>query len=180
MNLITFDYVLLGIVLVSALIGVLRGFVKESLSLLSWVVAIWAAARFGPDAAGLLSSWIADPVIRLWAGRLLVLVGLLVAGSIVGAIVGHLVNHSVLTGTNRVLGMLFGLARGVLVAALGVLVLQMAGFDQEPWWRESRLVPHVAPVGEWLRNLAEQGLDYLDGSAGRPVQPAPLVVLPGN
>lgn len=173
MNLITFDYVLLGVVLVSALIGVVRGFVKESLSLLSWIIAIWAAARFGAAAAGWLSGWIADPVIRLWAGRLLVLVGALVIGSILGAIIGHLVNHSVLTGTNRVLGMLFGLARGVLVAALGVLVLQMAGFGQEPWWSESRLVPHVAPVGEWLRNLAEQGLDYLDGTGGRPAPSAP-------
>jgi membrane protein required for colicin V production len=168
MNLITFDYILLGVVLASAVIGIVRGFVKESLSLLSWVIAIWAAARFGAAAAGWLSSWIADPVIRLWAGRLLVLIGALVIGSIVGAVIGHLVNHSVLTGTNRVLGMFFGLARGVLVAALGVLVLQMAGFEQEPWWGESQLVPHVAPLGEWLRNLAEQGLNYLDGSGGRP------------
>jgi membrane protein required for colicin V production len=177
MNLITFDYILLGVVLVSALIGIVRGFVKESLSLLSWVIAIWAAARFGASAAGWLSTWIADPVIRLWAGRLLVLVGALVIGSIIGAVIGHLVNHSVLTGTNRALGMLFGLARGVLVAALGVLVLQMAGFEQEPWWRDSQLVPHVAPVGEWLRSLAEQGLGYLDGTAGPPV---PAVLPSGN
>lgn len=177
MNLITFDYLLLGVVLVSALIGVIRGFVKESLSLLSWVIAIWAAARFGAVAAGWLGDWIADPVIRLWAGRLLVLVGALVAGSIIGAIIGHLVNHSVLTGTNRVLGMLFGLARGVLVAALGVLVLQMAGFAQEPWWAESRLVPHVSPLGEWLRQMAEQGLDYLDGTGTRQ---APALPPSGN
>lgn len=167
---ITFDYILLGVVLVSAVIGIIRGFVKESLSLLSWVVAIWAAARFGAEAAGWLSAWIADPVIRLWAGRLLVLVGALVIGSILGAVIGHLVNHSVLTGTNRALGTLFGLARGVLVAALGVLVLQMAGFDQEPWWRESRLVPHVAPLGEWLRSLAEQGLNYLEATGAPPAQ----------
>ncbi|MCC5795400.1 MAG: CvpA family protein [Chromatiales bacterium] len=170
MNLMMLDYVLLGVIVVSALIGVLRGFVRESLSLLTWILAIWAAARFGAEAGGLLGDWIADPLILLWAGRLMVLVGVLVVGSVIGAIIGHLVSHSLLTGTDRLLGMLFGLGRGVLLAALGVLVLEMAGFEQEEWWRESRLVPQFAPLGGWLRELAGQGLDYLDGAVWLPAR----------
>jgi len=168
MNLITIDYVLIGLVLLSALIGLLRGFVKEFLSLANWVLAIWVAARFGGAAAALLADWIADPVIRLWAARLLLLVGVLVVGGIIGALLGHLVSNSILTGTNRTLGMLFGLARGVLVAALAVLVLQMAGFAEEAWWSESQLVPWFEPVGQWLREIGGLGLDYINGTVRLP------------
>jgi membrane protein required for colicin V production len=153
-----FDYVLLGMVLVSGLAGVLRGLIREALSLVIWVAALWCAARFGAQAARLFTSVLDDSVWQLWAGRLALFVGVLFAGSIVAWIVTYFVRRSVITGTDRVLGMLFGIARGAVLAGILVLALDLGGFAAEPWWRESKLLPYAAAVGAELRDVAEEQL----------------------
>ncbi len=159
----TFDYILLGMVLVSGLVGVLRGLIREALSLVIWVAALWCAARFGSEAARLFDSLLDDALWQLWAGRLALFVGVLFAGSIVAWIITYFVRRSVITGTDRVLGMLFGLARGVLLAGILVLALDLGGFGAEPWWRESKLLPYAAAVGAELRDVAEEQLAKQQG-----------------
>jgi len=159
----SFDYVLLGLLLVSALVGVLRGLIREALSLVIWVAAFWYAARFGGQAARLFSHTLHDPLWQLWAGRLSLFVGVLFAGSVVAWLVGYFVRRSVITGTDRMLGMLFGLARGVALAGVLVLALELGGFTTEPWWRESKLLPYAVAVGAELRDLAEEQLAVQQG-----------------
>lgn len=159
------DYALLAVLLVSALVGVLRGLVREALSLAGWVAAFWCAARFGSAASGLLEPFIAQPVFRLWASRLVVFVGVLFAASLLGWLLGYMVRNSVITGTDRLLGMLFGVARGVLIAGLLVLALELAGFAAEPWWRQSKLIPYAAAVGQAMRDAAEKRFGSPDGGA---------------
>jgi membrane protein required for colicin V production len=154
----TFDYVLLGMLLVSGLVGVIRGLIREALSLIIWVTALWCAARFGPQAARLFARLLDDSLWQLWAGRLALFVGVLFAGSIVAWIVTYFVRRSVITGTDRVLGMLFGIARGAVLAGILVLALDLGGFAAESWWRESKLLPYAAAVGAELRDVAEEQL----------------------
>jgi len=159
----TFDYMLLGLLLVSGLVGVLRGLIREALSLVIWVAALWCAARFAPQAARLFTTVLDDPLWQLWAGRLALFVGVLFAGSVVAWIVTYFVRRSVITGTDRMLGMLFGIARGVVLAGILALALDLGGFSTEPWCRESKLLPYAAAVGAELRDVAEEQLANQEG-----------------
>lgn len=158
-----FDYILLGVLLVSALVGAVRGLIREALSLVIWVVALWCAARFGGHAARLFSTVLDDPLWQLWAGRLALFVGVLFAGSVVVWLVGYFVRRSVITGMDRILGMLFGVARGVVLAGILVLALELGGFAAEPWWRESKLLPYAAAVGVELRDVTQEQLAQQQG-----------------
>lgn len=158
------DYILLALLAASALVGLVRGLIREALSLAVWVAGFWCAARFGGGAGALLAQYVGDPMLNLWAGRIVVFVFVLFAGSLIGWLVGYVVHRSVITGVDRMLGMVFGLARGVFIAALLVLGLQLGGFEREPWWDDSRLIPYAARVGEVLREAAQEGL----AAIGRP------------
>ncbi|MEO8444413.1 MAG: CvpA family protein [Gammaproteobacteria bacterium] len=159
----SFDYLLVGILLVSGLVGLLRGLIREVLSLVIWAGALWVAARYGEQAAVLLGSSVSDPVWRQWAGRLGLFVGVLFGGSILAWLIGYFVRRSAITGTDRVLGMLFGVARGVLVAGILALALEVGGFVAEPWWQESKLLPYAAKVGDQMRKLAQEQLAQQPG-----------------
>lgn len=162
------DYALLGILALSALVGLFRGFVKEALSLAVWALAIWAAWNFSALIAPSLSGYVSDPVLRLWAARGVMLVGVLVLGGLATALLSYLTDRSGLTGTDRLLGGLFGLARGAILGGLVVIGLQFTGFDKAPWWGESRLIPLATPVADQLRVAAAEGMDMLDESDPAP------------
>ena len=156
------DYILLAILFVSTAVSLLRGFVREAISLVSWAVAIWCAWRFGGAVAGALEGSMGSMTARLWVARSLLLVGVLVAGGLVEWLVVYLLQKTGLTGTDRAIGTLFGFARGVVLGGLLVAILQTGGFEAEPWWQDSKLIPYAAPVADVLRDAAEEGLAYLD------------------
>ena len=155
------DYLLIAAVLISAVVGLFRGFVKEAMSLVVWILAIWFAWRFGSFVSARLPDFIDDPVLKLWAARLIALIAVMLIGGLVTALFSYLLNMTGLTGTDRVVGMVFGFARGLVVAGLVVIVLQIAGFEDDPWWAGSKLIPYAAPVAERLREAAEDGIDLL-------------------
>lgn len=159
------DYVLLGLFVVSVLVGFFRGFLREALSLVVWGVAIYAAWRLGEAPDELLGA-IESPTVRLWAGRAGIFLLVLVAGGLLGFLVGQLVDKTGLTGTDRVLGMAFGAARGALVVGVAVIVLQFLELDREPWWDESRLIPYGVQVAEVIRDFLGTGLDELGERVG--------------
>ena len=156
------DYILLAILFVSTAVSLLRGFVREAISLVSWAVAIWCAWRFGGAVAGALEGSMGSMTARLWVARSLLLVGVLVAGGLVEWLVVYLLQKTGLTGTDRAIGTLFGFARGVVLGGLLVAILQTGGFEAEPWWQDSKLIPYAVPVADVLRDAAEEGLAYLD------------------
>ncbi len=156
------DYILLAVLIISTAVSLLRGFVKEAISLVSWAVAIWCAWRFGGAVAGALEGSIDSMTSRLWVARSLLLVGVLVAGGLVEWLVLFLLQKSGLTGTDRAIGTVFGFARGVVLAGLLVAVLQSGGFEAEPWWQDSKLIRFAEPVADMLRDAAEEGFEYLD------------------
>lgn len=158
MPLAVFDYALLALVLVSAVVGLLRGLLREAMSLVVWVSAVWVAARYGSSVAPYLAEFIANGQLRLWAARITLLIGVLIAGGILTWLLAMALHSTRLGGTDRMVGMIFGLARGVLLAGLAIIVLRLAGFSDEPWWRQSKLIPYAAPVADALREAAEQGL----------------------
>ena len=156
------DYLLLAILVLSAVMGVFRGFVKESLSLLGWVLAIWCAWQFGGQVSNWMPGFIGDPVIRLWSARLCLVICVLILSGVVSAVISFMTGRSGLDGTDRVIGMVFGLGRGVVLVGVAVNLLQFAGFEQDPWWDESKLIPYAAPIAETLSDIAGEGLELLN------------------
>ena len=137
----TFDYVVLGIVAISLVLGLWRGVVSELIALAAWVLAFLAALEFGAPAGKLVFTGIADPAIRALAGCVLIFVGVLVLMSLVRLAVRSMVKALGLSLSDRLLGMFFGLARGMLLVMLLVAAGGMTSAPQQPWWKEATLAP---------------------------------------
>lgn len=147
------DYVLIGIIAVSALISLFRGFVREAFSLAIWILAFWISWSFFRDLEIHFQSLIASPTVRLGvAFGGLMLVSLLVGG-MVNYLLIQLIERTGMSGTDRFIGMIFGAARGVLVVAALVLLAGLTTLPQETWWRESHLMPYFQELAYWLRDL---------------------------
>ncbi len=145
------DFLLLGIVLLSAVISLMRGFIREALALAGWVAAVWIAITFAGQLAELFAATIELPSMRLALAYLLLFIGTLVISGIAVWLVGLLVEKTGLSGTDRLLGMVFGLARGVIIAAILVLLAGLTPLPRDPWWRESVLLPKFQAIAEQLR-----------------------------
>lgn len=160
------DYVIAGVIAVSVLIGLWRGLVAEVLSLAILIGSIWVAWAFGPQVAGYFDHSIHTPELRLVAGYGICLVAVLVVGALITALFRRLVAGAGLSGPDRMLGVLFGFARGVLLVALMVFLLGFTAVTQEPWWRRSLLLPQFQGVAIAVGH-------YLPASTGRYLRPAP-------
>lgn len=160
--------ILIAIVLIfSVIVGVVRGFVKEAISITALLLAIWAALNLGPGVGEISESWLSSKELQVWFGRILVFVLILAIGGLIGWGLAKLVRLSVLSGIDRLVGGFFGAARGVLFVALFILAAEFAEFDNDSWWKKSKLLPHFEVVAEWIMVMAPQGYDLLvpDGPA---------------
>jgi membrane protein required for colicin V production len=155
------DYVLLLLVLVSAAVGVWRGFTTEALSLFTLLAAVGLAWTFAGGFAPSFDAWAESAELRLWLARVFIFVGVLVVGSLVSWLARKLIRHTGLSGLDRTLGAAFGVLRAAVLVGLTVIVLQFAELDQEPWWQEARLRPYAERVAEAVKYYAELGTRYL-------------------
>lgn len=146
------DYLIIGIIALSALISLVRGFVREAFSLAAWIAAFWIGWVFFRDFATRLEPWIEVPSIRLAAAFLILMVVTLVVGALVSYLVCKLVDRTGISGTDRLIGMLFGAARGALLVGILVLLAGLTAFPADPWWRASQLIPHFQDLALWLRD----------------------------
>ena len=134
------DYVIVGIIAISALIGLARGFVREVLSLAIWGIAVILAVGFADDVATSLPKRVDGDSLRYATALALVFIGTLVVGALFQWIVTRLVQTTGLSGTDRLLGLLFGGLRGAVVCIVAVIALRPFAFEQ-PWWHASRGIP---------------------------------------
>ena len=102
---------------------------------------------------GFLSGSISVPSLRLAIAFFVLFVATLLLAVLVNFLVGQLVEKTGLTGTDRVLGVVFGVARGVLVVAVLVLLAGLTAFPSDPWWRESMLISHFERLAMQIRGL---------------------------
>jgi len=142
------DYLILGIIALSALIGLVRGLVREVLSLAIWIGAILVAWVLYEPLAERLTPWISTPSVRLGAAFLILVFGVLILGAIVGHLITLLVEKTGLTGTDRLLGVVFGAARGAVLVAMLVFLAGLTPLPDDPWWKESALVGRFQVLAE--------------------------------
>ncbi len=172
------DLLLLAVIGVSALLGWMRGLIGVLASLLAWLLAGWAAFRFGALAARAIAGG-ADP----GPGQLLAVYGLSFLGVLV--VVGlvcwgmrQLVKSVGLSGLDRTLGLGIGLARGGLVACMLVLLMGFSSMPREPGWQDSEVLPVLLPgarwLSGWLPEWAAQRIDFGTGAASSPPNSASM------
>ncbi|TLU64216.1 bacteriocin production protein [Thalassotalea litorea] len=155
------DYLILTLIGISMLISLVRGFVKEAVSLAIWVCAFFVASTFYQQLAGYLVN-IQDDVLRNAAAIGILFVATLILGAMINYIIGQLVDKTGLTGTDRVLGLVFGALRGVLVASAALFFLDV--FTPAPssqWWQDSMLIPEFRVVIEWFFAYVESSSSFL-------------------
>lgn len=160
------DIIIAVAIAISIAVGIFRGFVKEAISIVTLLVAIWAAMNFGADVGSLGDDWLGSDGLELWFGRLLVFVVVLLLGGLLGWGFSRLMRLSVLNGTDRALGGLFGFCRGAVLVGVFIIGGQIASFDNDGWWRESRLIPYGTVIADWIRVMAPKGVDILIPEAG--------------
>ena len=161
-----FDYIVITVLLASVVISVIRGLIKEILSLVSWLVAFVVANTWAQDAAEImpasLSSWIPGPMGKLIVGYAALFIGTLIVVGLVGTAVGYLIRAAGLSLADRGLGGLFGLARGLVLVLVGVILCGLTSLPQQPVWRNALLAPlavtavrTVKPLlpDEWARHV---------------------------
>lgn len=155
------DYVIVAVCIISAGLGFLRGFTKEALSLVTLLAAIWLAWRFAWVVEPYLGDWAGTPDARIWVGRIVIFILVLALGALASWLARTLIKATGLSGLDRLLGGVFGLARGALIVGLVVIGLQSAGLDQDPWWQQARLKPYGDRVAAGIRYYAEIGSRFL-------------------
>jgi membrane protein required for colicin V production len=150
-----FDYVAIAVIGFSLLFGLWRGVIGEIIALLAWIIGIFAAIEFGPQVGNaLLATVAADPAVRTLGGCVLIFIGVLLVMALIRLALSRMVKALGLSVSDRLLGMLFGLARGVLVVMILVGLGGMTAAPKQGWWREATLAPPletaVMVARQWL------------------------------
>lgn len=151
------DYAVAAAIVLSAVVGAVRGFLRESIALATWLVALFLAWHFGPRLAPHLGGLLAASGVRIWAARVIIAALALLVGMAMGAVVAHFVRLSIFSGTDRFLGFLFGAVRGAVLLGVFVILGELLHLDTGSWWRHSMLIPYGKSIASGLRMLVGAG-----------------------
>lgn len=144
------DLAIIGVIALSVITGLIRGFVKELVALCVWVIAIWVAYHYSQSIDPWLQKYIQDKTIRMIAAFILLLIATLIAGGIVNSLLSFVLKRSGLSGTDRMLGMVFGFVRGVFIVALILAVIKMTALPFKEYASQSQLYSRFDPVVDWI------------------------------
>jgi membrane protein required for colicin V production len=141
-----FDYVVIGIVGLSLLFGLWRGVVGEVISLVAWIAAIFAAVEWGTAVGHAVFAGLSDPALRTLAGCVVIFIGVLITMSLLNMVVRSMVKALGLSVSDRILGMIFGLVRGVLVCMVLVGLGGMTSAPTQAWWQNAMLAAPLETI----------------------------------
>ncbi len=155
------DIAIVLLIALSVIVGIARGFVKEAISIAALLIAIWASLNVGAQFGELAGGWLSSTELQVWFGRIVVFVVIIVVGGLVSWGIAKMVRLSVLSGTDRALGALFGFSRAALLLGVFALGGQAMDLDRSDWWRDSLFMPYSEVVADWLRVMAPKGLEMM-------------------
>ncbi len=144
------DYGIILVIVFSVIISLIRGFLREALSLAAWIIAFWVGLTFSKSFSQYLQPYLHSPGMRYAAAFIILFLGTLLIGAIVNSVISRLVEKTGLSGTDRLIGLVFGFARGVLLVAIVLVAARLTDFDKTSQWQQSQLVPVFVPVENWL------------------------------
>ncbi len=147
------DVVIIFVIVLSALFGLLRGFMKESISLAKWVIATWIAATFAPKLAPMLPAAIESEAVRQAISFATLFIIVFILGTLVTHLVTRILIKTGLTSIDRVLGVGFGVLRGALIIIIFVIVAgHFPQMLQEDWWKQSVMLHHFENIVIWMQD----------------------------
>lgn len=158
------DYLVIVAIIVSAIIGAMRGFLREAVALVTLIMAIFLAWHFAGLIEPHLGGLLAKPPVNTWAARTIIFLIVLLIGMAVGSLMGYFVRLSLFSGTDRLLGFVFGLLRGVVLLGVFVILGQLLRLEGESWWRHSRLIPYGESIANGLRAIVGEQMAEHGGS----------------
>ena len=155
------DYAIMAVLGLSCLVSLIRGFVREALSLVTWGCAFYVASHYYAD----LSVWFTgfeDERVRNGIAIAALFIVTLIVGAIVNYVIGQLVEKTGLSGTDRVLGICFGALRGVLIIAAILFFLDtFTGMAKSDDWHQSQFIPYFTPVIRWFFEYLQSSSSFL-------------------
>lgn len=163
---IAVDYIILAIILVSAIMGLVRGLLREAIAVITWFLAIVLAWSLASSLEPLLGGVLVGSPLRIWAARAIIFVGILLLGGAVSVIVAHYVRVSMFAPTDKMLGFVFGLIRGIVIVGAFTIAIQALRMDEDPRWKSSRLMPYAIGVADALRGIVGEKLERLEMKLG--------------
>jgi membrane protein required for colicin V production len=133
------DIIIIAIIALSGIIGFFRGFVREIMSLIGWVVSAWLAWHYAGMLAPSFESLLGSPDVRKAAAFVCIFLVALVLFALLSYLISKVMSKSALKGTDRTLGLLFGVLRGAVIIAVLALLVNSTQFATDSWWTESVL-----------------------------------------
>jgi len=159
------DVVVIFVIFLSALFSLMRGFVKEAISLATWIIAIWLAATFAPKLAAALPNSLESEAVRQAVGFGVLFVLTLMVGALVNMLVSQVVKKTGLSGADRIFGVAFGILRGGLIIIVFVVIGGMTPLPEMEWWQTSTLL-------QWFESAAIVIQEYIPEDLNLSYQPA--------
>jgi membrane protein required for colicin V production len=163
---IAVDYIILAIIVISAVMGLVRGLLREAIAVITWFLAIILAWTFGSSLEPALGGVLVGSPLRIWAARVIIFVFVLLLGGAIATIVGHYVRVSMFAGMDKFLGFVFGIVRGVVIVGAFMIAIQALRMDEDPRWKNSRMLPFATGVADALRSVVGEKLERLEMKLG--------------
>ncbi|MEQ8408651.1 MAG: CvpA family protein [Gammaproteobacteria bacterium] len=150
LNMNVVDAVIIAATVISCLFGLWRGLIKEVLSLLTWIAALLVARIYSEPLADTMTGLISNSGARYVTAFAVIFVVIMMAGTLLNHLMAKLMSLSGLKMTDRLLGGIFGIARGVVIC-LVIIFITGAFVSESEYWQQSVLIPHGQAIIEWSR-----------------------------
>jgi len=145
----TADIVVLCLIALPAIVGVFYGFLNIVFSLLSWAISLGLSVKLVPYFAPLLENYVEQDVVRMVLAFIVLFILSLLIMSGISFLIAKLLGKTGLTAVDRILGLFFGMALGILIVWVIVFLAGFTAFPQESWWEDSKLAEPFERISIW-------------------------------
>lgn len=153
------DYVIIAIIVLSVGISFVRGFIREILSILGWIIVFWVSIAYYDNVANLFTPFITNQTTRQIISFILLFVSTLVVILLVNYFISKTFLRTGFDSTDRILGVFFGFIRGILLVSVLLLLASLTNITQSQWWNDSAIIPKFKPIVEWFQSLLPEDID---------------------
>lgn len=157
------DYSIIALIAVSIIISLIRGFVREALSLVTWIAAVLISFNFANNLSVLFAGHIKSDKVSYLIAFAILFFSTLIIGVVVNYLVSTLVHKTGLGGTDRVLGMALGGVRGVLIVSILIILASFTAVPKDTAWQSSLLLPQFHGCVSWIQQYIPTALDFFTG-----------------
>lgn len=145
------DFLFLIIILISVIVSLWRGFVREVFSLGGWIISFWVATRFSSPLALFLEDFIDAYSFRVILSYVILFVITMLLAAAANNLLSQLVERANLSGTDRAIGAFFGVFRGFVILVMLVTLGGITPFPRDDWWQKSYMMPSIQSSAIWVQ-----------------------------